>query len=114
MELHSVQTFSGTERTLSHWNIDVTVSASPWISSHKIRPQAPTTPPISPRDVGEDKNVSEPNTGTGSTDGGPAGAVTPKAAMKPLDVNFSHQLRQKWWLERKWWQESHRCTIVQF
>ena len=44
--------------------------------------------PISPRDVGEDKNVSEPNTGTGSTDGGPAGAVTPKAAMKPLDVNF--------------------------
>ena len=33
-------------------------------------------------------NVSEPNTGTGSTDGGPAGAVMPKAAMKPLDVNF--------------------------
>ena len=47
-----------------------------------------TNSPISPRDVGEDKNVSEPNTGTGSTDGGPAGAVTPKAAMKPLDVNF--------------------------
>ena len=44
--------------------------------------------PISPRDVMEEKIISEPIAGTGSTDNGMAGAVTPKPAMKPLDVNF--------------------------